>query len=172
MFSNIDSSMKRYTFTTVAYFNKLVFVTDGICDGVWIDNVSVIDSNGNEFIINGDFEIKTQPPIHTAENIKLLKGGVESEIGQGVYTVTADVENNFGKEDMEFTMIISHDRNGEMIKYKEYQIILDPNGEEIEPTQFGGNIDLSDYVEGDVLEVYIWDNDTDMNPFVPYVYFN
>ena len=166
-FSDITSGMTRYSFSAEATADKLIFITNGECNGVWIDNVSVTDSEGNEIIVNGDFEIKTQPPVYTVENIKLMKGGLEADLGQGSYSVTADVENNFGEEDMEFTIILSHDRNGEMIKYSQESITLNPNGEDGNATSLSCSIDLSDYIEGDKLEVYIWDNDIDKNPLVP-----
>jgi len=171
-FTGIDKVFQNYTFTVTADSDKLMFVTSGECGGVWIDNVSVTDAEGNELVINSDFEIKTQPPVYTVENIKLMKGGLEADLGQGSYSVTADVENNFGEEDMEFTMIVSHDRNGEMIKYSEKTIILNPNGEDGEPDLLECDIDLSDYMDGDILEVYIWDNDTDKNALAPCTYFN
>lgn len=171
-FIQIGKAIRNYSFDIPAASDKFIFATSGVCDGVWIDNVSVTDVNGNELIINGDFEIKTQPPVYTVENVKLLKGGVETPIGQGSYVVTAEVENNFGDDNMEFTVIVSHDRNGEMIKYSVGTISLNPNGEDGETSLLqSAPIDLSDYANGDTLEVYIWDNDTNQNSLFPYVCF-
>ncbi len=153
----------RYSFKAKASGEKLIFASGGEIGGLWIDNVSVMDKDGQELIKNGDFSIKTQPPVYSAGEFKLLKSGTESQPGKGVYTASIDVENNFGSEDMEFTLIVCHNRGKKLIKYAEKSIRLNPNGEDEIPSTLECDIDLSDYEEGDSVEMFLWDNDIDKN---------
>lgn len=161
--SSSDATWQRRSVTVTAEGSKLIFASSGICDGVWIDKVSVVQSGGSELIKNGDFTIKTQPPTYYAGPFRLYKSGVETGIGAGHYTVGIEVENNFCNDDKEFTLIVCHNRSGQMVKYAKKAVRLDANGDVDLPTELKCDIDLSDYKTGDSLEVFLWDNENDMN---------
>lgn len=159
--SDMAQSGNRYQFTIKAAGTKLIFAASGITDGLWIDNVSVKTKDDTELIKNGDFSIKTQPPEYYAGKYKLYKNDTEAQIGTGVYSVGIDVENNFRENDMEFTLIVSHVRDKKMIKCSQNSISLAANGDTDDPSNLKCDIDLSDYEDGDMLEVFLWNNTSD-----------
>lgn len=154
----LDNGWTRYSFSSVASEEYLYIFSDGVND-VYIDNVSLKNTNGEEMILNGDFSIKTQPPEFEADEFILYKGNKEAEtIGAGKYKVKIEVENNFIEPDKSFTLILSHVRGTEQVKYEEKNCVLMPNSDEEIPTVLECEIDLSDYKSGDVLEVFLWDS--------------
>lgn len=166
--SDIEHDGKRYQISTKATGNKLIFASSGIVDGLWIGNVSIKAKDGTELIKNGDFSIKTQPPEYYIGEYGLYKDNIETAIGEGLYSVKVDVENNFRENDMEFTMIVSHVRNKKMIRCNQQSITLNPNGDIDNPSTLECSIDLSDYQNGDMLEVFLWSNDDDKTSLKPY----
>lgn len=158
----------RYTFTAKPKGSRLIFVSSGECDGIYIDNVSVKDADV-ELLSNGDFAEKAKPAAYVAEEYKLYIDNAQvSQISAGACKVAVQIENNYVEPEQEFTLILCHVRDGEMIKYNTVSKKLAPNGQTDEKANLECGINLSDYAEGDSLEVYLWDNASDMNSLRSY----
>lgn len=159
----------RYSFTAQGRGDSIVITSSGVCGGIYVDNVSVKEVGGEELIKNGDFSEKAKPPVYTATKYKLYKNNSEVEnISTGVFKVNTAVENNYAEPEQTFTLILCHVRDGEMIKYNTASIKLQPNGQEDEETLLECSINLSDYADGDKLEVYLWDDTSEMNSLRSY----
>lgn len=163
----------RYTFRAKGSGNYFIIASDGVCGGVYIDNVSVKDAEGKELTVNGDFSEKEKPAAYTVSQYKLYKDKSEVEyIESGNFKVAVSAENNFCEPNREFTLILCHVRDGELIKYNMKSITLSPNGEEDDPTALECEINLSDCASTDTLEVYLWDNISDMNSLRSFCVYN
>lgn len=170
--SDMTKSGNRYTFTATADGDELIIASAGVVDGLWIDNVSVKDENGAELAVNGDFSMKTQPPEYYTGDYKLYAGTTETTIGSGVNSVKIDVENNFRTDnDMEFTLIASHVRDKKTINITQASVTLAANGDTDDATSLSCPIDLSTWQDGDILEVFLWDNTDDKTQLKPFAVF-
>ncbi len=169
---DIGGGWKRYTAEIQKDGNNLIFASGSECSGIYFDNISLVNADGEEIIVNGDFELKTQPPAYKVGKLKLYKNGAEvTGISSGSHKAVVDVENNFC-DDMDFTLIVCHVRDGKMLNYNKSKVNLASNGDEDIPTSLECAINISDCKEGDILEVYIWDNTENITSLSSYCVFN